>query len=239
MDKIIILSTDTLHHRYFINRLIKNGIGNIWVFFERESVQPLFEIGPFYTDEEHSFEAEQFLINTSQNIDKINITVVNNINFCESVDLLKRLSPDLGIVFGTRKLSADVIDIFQDGLINVHRGISQEYRGVDSGLWAIYHDDYNNIGVTIHKVDKELDTGEIIFQERLQLKKDMQIYQLRYYTTVISTELVIKALYQYISHGSFISYPQHKKGRYYSFMPLSLKQFVNKKFIKHCQKLNE
>ena len=31
-----------------------------------------------------------------------------------------------------------------------------------------YSQDFENLGVTIHKVDKGVDTGEIIFQEKVE-----------------------------------------------------------------------
>ena len=49
---------------------------------------------------------------------------------------------------------------------------AQYYRGLDSDLWAIYHRDYKNIGVTIHMVDSELDTGEILYQENTPCIKE-------------------------------------------------------------------
>jgi methionyl-tRNA formyltransferase len=140
------------------------------------------------------------------------------------------------VVFGAGKISSDVIKMFPDGLINVHRGISEKYRGLDSELWAVYHQDYGNIGVTIHKVEELLDTGDIIFKQKLKLKSGMKTYQLRYYTSLIATNLVIKTLKDYLS-GTLLQKKQKKKGRYYSFMPLELKKIVNDKFNHYCEKI--
>jgi len=160
-----------------------------------------------------------------------------NVNSEQAIDYIKGIDPDFGIVFGTRKISNKVIEQFPDGLINVHRGISEEYRGLDSDLWAIYHDDYSNIGVTIHKVEPSLDTGDIVYQDRLPLELHMKIYHLRYYTTLLATKLVISALRDYCS-GALQQSPQKKKGRYYSFMPIELKKVVNKKFNRYVETLS-
>ena len=91
--------------------------------------------------------------------------------------------------------------MFKDGLINVHRG-STILSWLDSDLWAIYHRDYKNIGVTIHMVDSELDTGEILYQENILMHKGMKTHQLRYYTTKIATDLIYKSILDYFSSGS-------------------------------------
>ena len=66
------------------------------------------------------------------------------------------MKPDLGVVFGTRKISTKIINLFKFGLINIHRGIVEKYRGLDSEYWALYHRDYKNIGITIHQVSEDL-----------------------------------------------------------------------------------
>lgn len=236
MKKIIILSTDTLHHRYFFNKINDSGFFVEAILLETTSVSPEFKTGPFFHDEEYLFEKDHFFKETRSDLDGFEIKKVSAMNTSEALNILSESNPGFGIVFGTRKLSGKTIDCFEDGMINVHRGIAEEYRGVDSELWATYHGDYDNIGVTIHGVDTQLDTGSIIFQERLKLKKNMKIYQLRYYLTVIATDLVIKSLKLYLQ-GNLEHVKQKKHGRYYSFMPYDLKNVVAKKFNAYCEKL--
>ncbi len=121
-------------------------------------------------------------------------------------------------------------------MINVHRGITEKYKGLDSDLWAIYHGDYENIGVTIHRVSSNLDAGEIAFCEAMPLIGNMKIHQIRYYTTIISTRLVMESIYKYLQNN--LTYrEQNSYGRYYSFMPTDLKKIVQCKFNKYCQSL--
>ena len=118
----------------------------------------------------------------------------------------------------------------------MHRGIAQKYRGLDSDLWAIYHQDYKSIGVTIHLVEEKLDTGAIIYQKEMKLIKNMKIFQIRYYTTLIATDLVKKTIADY-SSGALQPVPQEKIGRYYSFMPLDLKSIVTNRFNLYCKNI--
>ena len=234
MKKIVILTTDTYHHRFFINYLMKKFEFSS-VIFEDIYSHAKFKTGPFLEDEEKQFEFQNFFKNTSSTIPD-NIKSVKNINNQESLDILREIDPDFGIVFGTGKISEEIISLFNDGLINVHRGVAEKYRGLDSDLWAIYHGDYLNIGVTIHQVFPKLDTGDILFSEVLELNHEIKIYQIRYYTTLIASRLVQKSIKNYLD-GRLKLKPQVKLGRYYSYMPLDLKRLVRKKFDLYCKSL--
>jgi len=237
VKKILILSTDTRHHRYFINSLSQHNFDINACIFETTHVTSPFPTGPLFEDAENEFEQEHFFKKVHYEL-KADIINVKNINDSNSVGKIREINPDLGISFGVRRLSKQVIELFNDGLMNVHRGIAQEYRGLDSNLWAIYHSDYSNIGVTIHRVTPELDAGSIIYQKKLVLKPQMRAHQLRFYTTVIATSLVMDALRDYLSNKSKM-YPQKKRGRYYSFMSLNLKRIVVKKINTFCETINE
>lgn len=235
MKKILILSSDTLHHRYFINALEQAGIKVGLCIFETTHVTEPFPVSPFFEEEKHRFEMEHFFSTLPYDL-ALNPSEVENINSDLSLEKISVFGPDLGLVFGTRKISSRTIALFKDGLINVHRGIASQYRGLDSAYWAMYHGDHANIGVTIHKVDDDLDTGAIILEKPVPLVKDMKIYQLRYHATVMATTMVMAAVKDYLA-GALRSYPQSIKGRYYSFMPLEMKKIVAKRFEKYCHEL--
>ena len=237
MKKIIVLSSDTAHHRYFLNTILKEGITIAGCLFETKHVEAAFPTGPLFETEEDSFESKHFFNKIPRELPNGLALEVETVNSLKSAEKIRKLNPDFGVVFGTGKISEDVIKMFPDGLINVHRGIAEEYRGLDTDLWAIYHNDYENIGVTIHKVEPLLDTGDVVLQEPMKLKVGMKTHQIRYFTSLIATDLVIQAIKSYLS-GTIQYKPQLKKGRYYSFMPLELKKIVNKKFNNYCERLS-
>jgi folate-dependent phosphoribosylglycinamide formyltransferase PurN len=231
MKKIVILASDTLHRRYFIKKIISAGIPIQRIIFETEMIQPNFPVGPPYGDKEKAFEEEYFFEHFSSDLEDLPVSYVRNINDDACADLLTAIRPDIGIVFGTRKIATKICDHFSEVLINVHRGIAQEYRGLDTNLWALYHMDPENIGVTIHKICNELDTGDIFYESRMDLPAGMKIYQMRYYETVLATDLMIKCINDHLNNEAK-SFPQQKKGRYYSFMPLVIKQGLTQKLEK-------
>lgn len=229
---LIILSSDTPHHRYFFHRINELfEIDNI--FLETNSYKPNFDISSPFENEENEFEIKNFFKTIPNSLPDVKINYFKSINSEESSNLLDTVKPEVGIVFGTGKLKPEIINKFSFCLMNVHRGIPEFYRGLDSDLWAIYEDKLDLIGTTLHIVDEELDTGEIVYQEHLSLKKNMKIYQIRYHTTLIAVKLVLKALMD-IKEGVFKSNPQRKKGDYYSFMSSDRKKEIALKFNNHC-----
>ncbi len=237
MKKIVIISTDTPHHRYLINSLVEKSISLSACIFETKKLITKFPTKHSFEKDQALFEEGVFFSKLPNELSCNNVVTFDTVNSSNSQRYLNDLKPDLGIVFGTGKIDNNIIRIFKHGLINVHRGMIEKYRGLDSDLWAIYHDDYENIGVTIHMVDEGLDTGDIIYQETLTLHQELKTYKIRCYTTMIATNLVIKAINQYLSNN-LITIKQEKIGRYYSYMPSIMKDLVNLKFNKFCERLS-
>jgi hypothetical protein len=235
-NKIIILASDTLHRRYFIKKIISAGIPIEKIIFETDLVKAPFETGPFYAEEEAQFEKQNFFRHFDDSLDGLPVHYVKNINDSESKSLINNSSADLAVVFGTRKITNQIISLFGDGLMNVHRGIAQSYRGLDTNLWAIYHNDFSNIGVTVHDVNERLDTGHIIKQKILDIPNDTKIFQLRFYETLLATDLVVDGLNDYVNE-QLQFYPQPDIGRYYSFMPLVIKQTLPAKLERYLSQL--
>lgn len=83
------------------------------------------------------------------------------------IDLLKKTNPDIVLVSGTRIISKKVLQNCNAPFINMHAGITPQYRGVHGGYWAVANNDYENFGVTVHRVDAGIDTGEVLYQQRI------------------------------------------------------------------------
>ncbi len=65
---------------------------------------------------------------------------------------------------GTRILEEHLLHVTGGVFLNTHVGITPLYRGVHGGYWALASGDPDHFGVTIHKIDKGIDTGEIVAQ---------------------------------------------------------------------------
>jgi methionyl-tRNA formyltransferase len=98
-------------------------------------------------------------------------THFSSVNIESCIHLLKELNPDVVIVNGTRIISSKVLDSTNAVFINMHTGITPKYRGVHGGYWAMANTDKENCGVTIHIVDKGVDTGSILYQSTIPVTR--------------------------------------------------------------------
>ena len=74
---------------------------------------------------------------------------------------------DFIISFGYRHIiRQEIIDLFPDKIINMHISLLPYNKGADPNLWSYLENSPK--GVTIHKIDKGLDTGDIILQKEVQ-----------------------------------------------------------------------
>jgi len=94
---------------------------------------------------------------------------VANINDRACVELIKQHRPDVLAVCGTSVIRAEVFTLAPLGALNIHTGITPEYRSADPIFWALYHEEPDKVGVTVHFIDQGIDTGPIIYQERVPL----------------------------------------------------------------------
>jgi len=94
---------------------------------------------------------------------------VNSINEEKSIERIKNLKPDVIIVNGTRIISSKVLKSTKAIIVNAHAGITPKYRGVHGGYWALVNKDAENCGVTVHLIDEGVDTGGILYQEKITI----------------------------------------------------------------------
>ena len=217
--KVCILTTRTKHHTYFINRIAEEH--EVSVVYETRKLHKDYPTGPFFVDEECEFEELFFSKKFGSVASSLNKTKIKT-NFVYDVNSHSNLleDADIAISFGTGLLKPHLFNTPKMGTINVHRGIASKYRGLDSDLWAIYNKDIDNIGVTLHYVDEKLDTGNILRSESLYVMQDMEIYHMKFWTTIMATDMMLHTLRNLYN----IDAKQQKKiGKYYSAMPLDKK----------------
>ena len=121
--------------------------------------------------------------------------------------------------------------------LNLHGGNPERYRGLDTHLWAIYHNDFHDLVTTIHHVDADLDTGDIVLQSELRFEPNTQLHQMRAINTKVCINLSLVSLSTFQSIGCLPSRRQVRFGRYYSFMPAVLKEDCVRKFGRYIRNL--
>jgi folate-dependent phosphoribosylglycinamide formyltransferase PurN len=94
--------------------------------------------------------------------------VFSSLNSQDAIDQIKALDPACIVVAGTRILSREFLQNFRCPVINIHAGITPLYRGVHGAYWALAEKRPELCGVTIHRVDTGIDTGQVLAQEILK-----------------------------------------------------------------------
>ena len=69
-----------------------------------------------------------------------------------------------------RILSSRFIQAFPDKIINIHPSLLPKYKGLDSIQRALDNKDYST-GCTVHMVTEELDSGKILMQEEVPIRR--------------------------------------------------------------------
>lgn len=104
---------------------------------------------------------------------------VPNFHAAESLALMRAAGADLGVVYGTNILKESVFKIPRLGSINLHQGLAPVYRGGPPVFWELYNGE-REIGLTVHFVEPQVDTGDIVLQEAVPLEYDFARYRLDY-----------------------------------------------------------
>lgn len=72
-----------------------------------------------------------------------------------------------------KKIPSDFIEAFPDRIINLHPALLPDYGGPgmygDKVHQAVYDNEEEETGITIHYVTEDYDEGDIIFQDRVEL----------------------------------------------------------------------
>lgn len=82
-------------------------------------------------------------------------------NSREAKAFLEQLRPDLMIARCKVILKPEVFEIPVLGTYVMHPGICPEYRNAHGCFWALAQGDLENVGMTLLKVDKGIDTGPV------------------------------------------------------------------------------
>lgn len=233
--RVALLTTNTIHHSYFMSEIIKQDI-ELHVICEevkhiknQNLVKQSFEKqNKIFESKRNKYETDKWFKSNYFEISVFPNTVfVDCVNNQESLQTIDKINPELIIVYGTGLIRGDLLKKYKNKIYNFHGGNPEKYRGLDSHYWSIYHNDYDSLVTTLHKVDSGLDTGNIINQVKIELFPGMELHQLR----ASATESCILLFISLINNFDIVKGEKQKsKGRYYSLMPEALKLIITKKF---------
>jgi methionyl-tRNA formyltransferase len=124
---------------------------------------------------------------------------------------LRELQPDLiAVVAYGHILPPAILDLPRFGCLNVHTSLLPKYRGAAPIQWAIANGE-TETGVTIMKMDADMDTGPILTQKRTPISPQDDSATLHNRLAQLGAELLMETIPDYVS-GKIQPKPQSEDG---------------------------
>lgn len=109
------------------------------------------------------------------------------------INELKNLQADLQLVVAFRMLPELVWHMPKMGTYNLHASLLPKYRGAAPINWAIINGEQES-GVTTFKLKHEIDTGNILFQEKVNIEPTTTAGELHDKLMLVGADLILKTV---------------------------------------------
>jgi len=143
--------------------------------------------------------------------EKLNLTILQpeKLDSPEFSKQIEKLEPDIFVVVAFRILPESLLQIPRKGAINLHASLLPRYRGAAPINWAIINGE-RETGITIFQIKPEVDTGEILYQEKIEIKEDDTAGSLHDKLSRIGAKALVRVL-DMIERGEVKPIPQNEK----------------------------
>ena len=122
------------------------------------------------------------------------------------IEKLSNLKADVQVVVAFRMLPEIVWQMPPFGTINLHGSLLPQYRGAAPINWAIINGE-KETGVTTFKLQQEIDTGNILLQEKIKITEDETAGTLHDKMMNVGAEVLLKTIRQ-LEKGALKEYSQ-------------------------------
>lgn len=127
----------------------------------------------------------------------------------EFLTWFKALKPDVAVLAAYGKiLPAAVLEVPRLGFINIHPSLLPRHRGASPIAGAILSGD-KTTGVTIIKLDEQVDHGPIIMQENIPIPEKASTQDLTPLLAQLGANLLLKALPNYLDNPKELTEQKH------------------------------
>ena len=136
---------------------------------------------------------EEFGVSTAVD-SRIHRIAVPSANSPELLKALDDIKPAALLLVSCRMMKAETLAAIACPVLNFHAGINPQYRGLQGGYWSRVQSDEANFGTTVHLVDPGVDTGGVLYQQRLTPSKRDTMHTYPLLQTAAATGIVIEAM---------------------------------------------
>ena len=194
-------------------------------------------------DKAYSNDAEN--IKSFRSTNNLTITKVNDFKkygvklvYCESLndkiveETLKKHDEKLVVFTGGGIIRKNILDVAGDGIINCHMGILPKYKGMDLPEWCVLENCLDELGITLHFMDKGIDTGHILKMVKIPLGDIDNMKTLRNKFEPVMVNAMVETVDEYLKGKITPSQqPTHQKRQYF-IVHEKLYQLMDKKLKK-------
>jgi folate-dependent phosphoribosylglycinamide formyltransferase PurN len=117
-------------------------------------------------------------------------------NHPSSEELLRAAQPDIIAFTGGGLIRKNILELSHRGVLNCHAGLLPRYRGMDVVEWAILEAGSQppETGITLHFMDKGVDTGPIVLTRRIRPQPGDDLRSLRSRFLPAMSQLMLEGL---------------------------------------------
>jgi methionyl-tRNA formyltransferase len=138
-----------------------------------------------------SFSVEHILLKNN-----VRIFELKNINTEESIEYLKSINLDIIFSIAASQIfKGNILNLPKIGCFNIHTSKLPKNRGMMPNFWSLFNYENDPVSaVTIHKMNKELDDGEIVLQKYFNLDPKESLDSLIRRTKKLSVDGFLEAI---------------------------------------------
>ena len=118
---------------------------------------------------------------------------LDDFNNKATYDKIASLNVDLFVVVAFKILPQKYIELPKFGSVNIHASMLPKYRGAAPIQWALMNGDITT-GISIFQIERKVDTGNIIYQEKISIDRDDNFESLSIKLADLGSEAIIKSL---------------------------------------------
>lgn len=134
-------------------------------------------------------------------------------------EMVEQLAPSFAVSFNYRHLiSGEVLELLPDRVINLHTSLLPYNRGSAPNVFSFLEDTPK--GVTIHLMDRGLDTGDILCQKELKFDEEKETFATTYDKLLEEMKQMFRENWQAIRAGELKPVRQEGEGTYHRMREL-------------------
>lgn len=165
----------------------------------------------------------------------VEVHFVDDLNSSFVENKLKEKQVDATVFTGGGLIRQHILDNSGAGVLNCHMGKLPEYRGMDVVEWPLFKKDFNNLGFTVHFMDKGVDTGDILKVFDVKLIDNEVIKSLRARFEPLMTKHYVETIVAFLNGEITRKSQAEADGRQYYIIDNHLNEIADQQLQKQTR----